>query len=183
MIYCKIGGEYMARPTVVRMLGLGKKIKRYRTDANITQRKMAKLLGIPYSTYSNYENDNRTPDTDTLDKICNILHISMSDLIGPVVGPMGGDDTLDRVRELAYNPIIPFTPENMATMLREHDLITSFRKLNIAGQNEAAKRVEELTEIPRYRAQQAPQSPPAPQEGKEDATPPSDAPETPPEGE
>lgn len=172
----------MARPTVVRMLGLGKKIKRYRTDANITQRKMAKLLGIPYSTYSNYENDNRTPDTDTLDKICNILHVSMSDLIGPVVGPMGGDDTLDRVRELAYNPIIPFTPENMATMLREHDLITSFRKLNIAGQNEAAKRVEELTEIPRYRLQEAPQSPPAPTEGK-DTTPPPDVPETAPEGE
>lgn len=151
----------MARPTVVRMLGLGKKIKRYRTDANITQRKMAKLLGIPYSTYSNYENDNRTPDTDTLDKICDILHISMSDLIGPVVGPMGGDDALDRVRELAYRPIIPFTPENMAAMAREHILITSFRKLNIAGQKEAAKRVEELTEIPRYRRQEPAEAPPA----------------------
>ena len=162
----------MARPTVVRMLGLGKKIKRYRTDANITQRKMAKLLGIPYSTYSNYENDNRTPDTDTLDKICDILHISMSDLIGPVVGPMGVDDTRDRVRELAYRPIIPFTPENMEAMAREHILITSFRKLNIAGQNEAAKRVEELTEISRYRAETAPQSTLDSTVGK-DAPPPS----------
>ena len=96
----------------------------------------------------------------------------MSDLIGPVVGPMGVDDTLDRVRELAYRPIIPFTPENMEAMAREHILITSFRKLNIAGQNEAAKRVEELTEISRYRAETAPQSTLDSTVGK-DAPPPS----------
>lgn len=159
----------MTRPTVVRMLGLGKKIKRFRTDANITQRKMAKLLGIPYSTYSNYENDNRTPDTDTLGKICDILHVSMSDLIGPIVGPMG-------------NSVFVPDPEKAARGYRLNRLNTAFYELNEEGQNEAIKRVEELTEIPRYRAEATPQSPPAPQEDK-DTTPPSDAPETPSEGE
>lgn len=133
----------MMRPTVVRMLGLGKKIKRFRTDANITQRKMAKLLGIPYSTYSNYENDNRTPDTDTLGKICDILHISMSDLIGPVVGPMG-------------NSVFVPDPEKAARGYRLNRLDTAFYELNEEGQNEAIKRVEELTEIPRYRRQDTP---------------------------
>lgn len=159
----------MTRPTVVRMLGLGKKIKRFRTDANITQRKMAKLLGIPYSTYSNYENDNRTPDTDTLGKICDILHISMSDLIGPVVGPMG-------------NSVFVPDPEKAARGYRLNRLDTAFYELNEEGQNEAIKRVEELTEIPRYRAETTPQSPPAPQEGTADTTSIPDVPETPPEG-
>lgn len=61
-------------------------------------------------------------------------------------------------------------------------MITSFRKLNLIGQMEAHKRVEELTEIPRYRAETTPESSPPPSEGK-DTAPPPDAPETPPEGE
>nr|WP_325259708.1 helix-turn-helix domain-containing protein [uncultured Oscillibacter sp.] len=39
-------------------------------------------------------------------------------------------------------------------------------QLNDAGQQKVVERAEELTEIPRYRAETAPQSPPAPQEGK-----------------
>ena len=62
-----------------------------------------------------------------------------------------------------------------------HDIdltVTALYRLNSTGQKEARKRVEELTEIPRYRAGTAPQSSPAPQEGT-DTTPPTDAPETP----
>lgn len=54
-------------------------------------------------------------------------------------------------------------------------------QLNDAGQQKVVERAEELTEIPRYRAETAPQSPPAPQEGQS-TTPPPDAPETPPGG-
>lgn len=58
-------------------------------------------------------------------------------------------------------------------------------KLNEEGQEKAAERVEELTEIPRYQAQEPPTAPaqdtPAPQEGK-DTTPPSEASQEPPEG-
>lgn len=54
-------------------------------------------------------------------------------------------------------------------------------QLNDAGRQKVVERAEELTEIPRYRAETTPQSPPAPQEGK-DTTPPPDAPETPPGG-
>lgn len=42
---------------------------------------------------------------------------------------------------------------------------TAFHELNFSGKQEAAKRVMELTEIPRYRAEPAPQSSPAPPEG------------------
>ena len=61
-------------------------------------------------------------------------------------------------------------------------------KLNEEGQEKAAERVEELTEIPRYQVQEPPtappQDPPAPQEGT-DTTPaevPPEGPQEPPEG-
>lgn len=47
---------------------------------------------------------------------------------------------------------------------------TAFQELNFSGKREAAKRVKELTEIPRYRAETVPQPSLAPQEGT-DTTP------------
>ena len=61
------------------------------------------------------------------------------------------------------------------------NLYTAFVQLNFNGQQEAVKRVEELTEIPRYQATPAPQSPPSPQEGKD--TPPPEGAEGTGEGE
>lgn len=59
---------------------------------------------------------------------------------------------------------------------------TAFQELNFSGKREAAKRVKELTEIPRYRAETAPQSTLDSTEGT-DTTPLPTTPETPPEGE
>ena len=57
---------------------------------------------------------------------------------------------------------------------------TAFLKLNYAGRQEAMKRVEELAEIPRYRAETTPQAPLV-SSGGTDTTP--APPETPPEDE
>lgn len=65
--------------------------------------------------------------------------------------------------------------------------IDNYDRLNKLGQVEAVIRTKELTRLHEYtgrdiRAETAPQSPPAPQEGQS-TTPPPDAPETPPGGE
>lgn len=64
-------------------------------------------------------------------------------------------------------------------------IVAALGKLNEEGQEKAAERVEELTEIPRYQAQEPPTAPaqdtPAPQEGT-DTTLPSEASQEPPEG-
>lgn len=136
-------------------------------DKGVTPTQAARDVGIRQSVVSMWKKRGSTPSGKTLNKLAEYFEVSTDYLLGKVIdakktgsaaglhfmGPMGGDDTLDKVRDIAYRPIIPFTPENMAAMAREHILITSFRKLNIAGQNEAAKRVEELTEIRRYQAQ------------------------------
>lgn len=66
-----------------------------------------------------------------------------------------------------------------------HDIdltVTALYQLNPTGQMEARKRVEELTEIPRYRAETTPQSTPAPAE-EQSTIRPTGAPEKPEEGE
>lgn len=54
-------------------------------------------------------------------------------------------------------------------------LNAAYELLNDDGQQEAVKRVEELTEIPRYRTEITPQSPPAPQESRDTTPPPKGA--------
>ena len=70
------------------------------------------------------------------------------------------------------------------TATPQHRITAALDKLNEEGQEKAAERVEELTEIPRYQAQEPPTAPaqdtPAPQEGT-DTTPPSEASQEPPE--
>ena len=69
------------------IIKIGDTIKKYRKQKNISQKEMSKILNIPYSTYSNYENNNRTPTTDILNKIAAALGITVNDLIK--------DDTID----------------------------------------------------------------------------------------
>lgn len=58
------------------------RIIRLRKETNMTQSELAKKLGIPRTTYSNYENGNRQPDYETLQKIANYFGVSSDYLIG-----------------------------------------------------------------------------------------------------
>ena len=63
------------------IIKVGNNIKRFRKEKNIAQKDMAKMLNMPSSTYSNYENNNREPNAATLEKIADILDISVIDLL------------------------------------------------------------------------------------------------------
>lgn len=67
---------------------IGTRIKRIRMDKEMSQRAVAEALGIPYSTYSNYENNNREPSHDTLKRIADVLGVSVSYLIYGETGGM-----------------------------------------------------------------------------------------------
>lgn len=67
---------------------IGSRIKNLRIRKGISQKDMAEMLDIPRSTYSNYENDNREPSIETLEKIASILGINTSDLIGTQITDM-----------------------------------------------------------------------------------------------
>ena len=61
---------------------IGARIKKTRIEKGLSQREMAKTLGIPYSTYSNYENDNREPSSCIISKISKVLDITPAYLMG-----------------------------------------------------------------------------------------------------
>ncbi len=63
-------------------LEVGKKMKTARTNAAVSQRDMAKKLGLSNSAYSNYENGYSEPPAEIIVKFCDILHISLDYLLG-----------------------------------------------------------------------------------------------------
>lgn len=60
---------------------IGSKIKKARIEKGIKQNEMANLLNINVSTYSNYENDYRGPEISLIYSICDILKISIDELL------------------------------------------------------------------------------------------------------
>ena len=60
---------------------IGSRIKQLRKNSGMTQREVAKKLELPFSTYSNYENNNREPSFDILQKISKVLNVSFSHLV------------------------------------------------------------------------------------------------------
>lgn len=61
---------------------IGSRIKELRISKNITQREMANKLNLSYSTYSNYENNYREPKFETIEKVAEILGVTVDYLIG-----------------------------------------------------------------------------------------------------
>lgn len=61
---------------------LGDKLKELREEKELTTREMSKILNIGKSTFSNYENDVRRPDYDTLSKIADYFDVSIDYLLG-----------------------------------------------------------------------------------------------------
>ena len=61
-------------------MGIGLKIKEYRTKAGLTQKDLADELHITYQAISRWENDSAEPSFDMLKDLCKILNCSMDDL-------------------------------------------------------------------------------------------------------
>lgn len=63
------------------IIKIGNRIKELRKSKGISQKEMSKILDIPYSTYSNYENNNREPSVELIEKISEVLGVSKFDLL------------------------------------------------------------------------------------------------------
>ena len=60
---------------------IGRRLKKARLDAGLKQADVAKILGITYQAISNYERGINRVDTDTLQSLCNVYGIKVSDLL------------------------------------------------------------------------------------------------------
>ena len=61
---------------------LGKRIKELRESKNMSMRDVSKALGIPYTTYVNYEKGFREPNSEFLIAIANYYGVSVDYIIG-----------------------------------------------------------------------------------------------------
>lgn len=59
-------------------------IYKYRKDQNMTQRELAKAVGITASAITQYETGARKPDIVTLKKLAAALHCTADQLLEPI---------------------------------------------------------------------------------------------------
>lgn len=116
-------------------------LKSIRKARKYSQSYLAKEIGVSQNAVYNWENRKCEPNIDTIKKIAGVLDVSLIELVGPKESEK--IHTADLVN--AYMDFIT------TIELDEQDLIKTYRILNPTGKKEAQKRVQELTEIEKYR--------------------------------
>lgn len=172
------------------MTTIGDRIKATRQEKGLSQEELAHAIGTTKSAISRYEAGKRQPNLESLRHIADVLNADIVYLIS-------GQTTVEVENGILIQAETEVRAELEKLQFKSKDrpyedrvslsealirLFKLFGGFNSIGHKKAVERVEELTEIPRYRAETAQQLLPAPQEGT-DTTQPPDTPETPPEGE
>ena len=63
------------------IIKIGDRLKSLRKKENLTQSQFAEKIGLPRTTYANYENNSREPSKEILEKIATVLNITVEFLI------------------------------------------------------------------------------------------------------
>lgn len=92
------------------------RIKELRKQKNITQIQLANYLGVVKSTISLYENENRMPDIETLNKLADYFNVSVDYLLGRNTTSAG--DLPEGATETKKTSITPIE-EQMLDIFRE----------------------------------------------------------------
>ena len=107
-------------------MDLGSNIQKYRKEAGLTQKELAKKLNVAVGTIQQYELGKRLPRLEFLETIADALGIDVWNLYNCYMLSGESDYFLDKMN--------------------------SFREeLNEAGQEKAIEHVELLTKVPEYR--------------------------------
>ena len=67
-------------------MSIGKKIKELRRQNDMTQEKLADLLGVSYQAVSKWETDVSSPDLSLIAPLTRLFHVSADVLFGIVFG-------------------------------------------------------------------------------------------------
>lgn len=130
------------------MSSIGSKIKLLRKKRGISQEELANVLDVTKSTISKYELGQRELSALQLVKLLNYFGIEnglfLLDLDDPQM-----DEWNDYVIEHFWHEL--FRKKEQQPSALQPQLISAFSQLNDEGQQKAVERVEELTEIPKYK--------------------------------
>jgi HTH-type transcriptional regulator, competence development regulator len=79
---------------------LKNKLIELRKEKKLRQEDIAKILGIARTTYAMYEQGNREPDFETLNKMADFFEVSVDFLLGRDKKNKTKEDTLEEVNKL-----------------------------------------------------------------------------------
>lgn len=101
---------------------VGERIKQARKKSNMTQRELADKIGTTHQNISQYERDLRNPKIETLQKICEALNISITDLLTiDSHTRRAAQDDYDRFDADSGNETLKQTAEDVERLTRERD--------------------------------------------------------------
>ena len=130
----------------------GSRIKEIRKQKGLTQKQLGEKCGMYESQIRKYENGNANPKVETLKKIASALEVSLDSLLPFEEYMKTWKDEKERERSTSPSLLETLSAGDIFSTddITEHKLISDYRKLNDNGKTEALKRVEELTEVPKY---------------------------------
>lgn len=133
----------------------GQRIKAARLNAGMTQAELAKRLGVSYQNIGQFERDLRKPKFETLQRIATALNVEIQALDERFFNRIYVEDFLFDGPPPSHMPDYLFKNSdgnfiNASMETPVGQLLYSFSNLNETGQKEAIRRVDELTEVPRY---------------------------------
>lgn len=140
----------------------GDKIRKLRKEKGLTQKQLGELCGIADSNIRKYESGKQNPKLETLQKIAKALDVPITALRADILPDIRSvsaivQSSAEVMKNMAENSnqamseSINEAISAMAAMAKdEKELLSDYHNLNCYGKEEARKRVNELTEIPKY---------------------------------
>lgn len=115
-----------------------------RSEKGISQKKLARMIGVSQSAIYYWEKGERSPKLEQLPRIATALNVSITDLVDSKTLDLA-DDVIALFSEtkIQSEELYPFNPD-------ENYIIIKYRELNEKGQQKAIGYIEDLTQIPEY---------------------------------
>lgn len=129
-------------------MSIADNIKFLRKQKNLTQKQLAEKSGLAVITIQQYEAGKYEPKQNSLYKLRKALDCNIYEILNKPFELL--DISIPDFEELEELMPDNIKISNKSLELFEHKLLDNYRLLNEEGKKEANKRVEELTEIPRY---------------------------------
>lgn len=80
------------------------RLSELRTKKGYSMRQAAKMLGLPYTTYVNYEKGDRDPNSEMLIFLADFYGVTVDYLIGKEKTPVEGDELDELLEQLRNRP-------------------------------------------------------------------------------
>ena len=80
------------------------RLSELRTKKGYSMRQAAKMLGLPYTTYVNYEKGDRDPNSEMLIFLADFYGVTVDYLIGKEKTPVEGDELDELLEQLKNRP-------------------------------------------------------------------------------